>query len=60
MRHLLLLLGDTYGYSLAYTYSASYGYTYRHGNAKLHTELRIHIGHRNDRAGNHRHRKPLR
>lgn len=51
---------DRYSYSLAHTYSASYGYTYRYGNASLHTELHIHIGHRNARAGNHRHWKPLR
>ena len=51
---------DGHSYSYAYTYSAGYGYTYRHGNAKLHTELHIHIGHRNARAGNHRHWKPLR
>jgi hypothetical protein len=44
--------------SHSYTYSASYGYTYR--DASLHTELHIHIGHRNARAGNHRHWKPLR
>ena len=47
---------DSPGHS--YTYSASYGDTY--GKPKLHTGLHIHIGDRNDRAGSHRHRKPLR
>ena len=51
---------DRYSYSLAHPYSASFGYAYRHGDAKLLTWLHIHIGRRNDRAGNHRHRKPLR
>ena len=49
---------DTYGAGYGYTYGAGYGYTYR--IAKLHTELHIHIGDRNDRAGSHRHWKPLR
>jgi hypothetical protein len=47
---------DSSGYS--YTYSAGYGYTY--GKPKLHTELCIHIGDRNTRAGSHRHWQPLR
>ena len=57
---------DFYCDAYSYTYSTGYGYTYRagysytHRIAKLHTELRIHIGNRNDRAGSHRHRKPLR
>jgi hypothetical protein len=53
---------DTYSDSpgYGYAYSASYGYAYGHGNAKLHPGLRIHIGNRNDRAGSHRHWKPLR
>jgi hypothetical protein len=47
-----------YGYIDAYTYSAVYGYT--NGKPKLHTELCIHIGDRNTRAGSHRHWQPLR
>ena len=47
---------DGSGYSD--TYCA--GYRYAYCIAKLHTELHIHIGHRNARAGNHRHWKPLR
>jgi hypothetical protein len=42
----------------SYAYGPGYSYTYR--IAKLYTELHIHIGHRNARAGNHRHWKPLR
>ena len=56
----------THGHHIAYpdgsghsdTYCA--GYRYAYCIAKLHTELHIHIRDRNDRAGNHRHRKPLR
>ena len=48
--------GSGYGY----TYSYGYGYTYTNRKPKLHPELHIHIWHRNARAGNHRHWKPLR
>jgi hypothetical protein len=48
----------TYCSRYGHTYGASYGYT--NGKPKLHTELHIHIGHRNTRAGSNRHRKPLR
>jgi hypothetical protein len=52
----------TYGGSDGHPYSHchSNGYGYAYGDAGLHTELHIHIGHRNARAGNHRHWKPLR
>jgi hypothetical protein len=49
---------DSSGHS--YTYSSGFGYAYRHSNAKLLAGLRIHIGHRNDHTGSHRHRQPLR
>ena len=48
----------TYGSCHSYTYSAVYGYT--NSKPKLHTDLHVHIGYRNDRAGSHRHWKPLR
>ena len=56
----------THGHNIAYPDGSGYGYTYSDGytytnrKPKLHTELHIHIGHRNARAGNHRHWKPLR
>ena len=50
--------GDSHVYAYTNAYSFSYGYDYR--NAKLHTELHIHIGDRNTRAGSHRHWQPLR
>jgi len=46
---------DTYGGSVSYAYGGRFSYAY--SDASLHTELHIHVGDRNARAGYNAYRR---